>query len=155
MHCINIVKVDVIGDLGGTDSTCTSPQVCDMQEKLKTEAEGSARLRKQVAELTVAKAASEQIHMELQGMLSTLQQQRDVLQQEVAVLQGQLSQERSSRTQASDLQQELEGILYPFSFSKCVVRLTFVFLLDSAFRVDNLYSIIFGSSTTFYTKNLH
>jgi hypothetical protein len=81
-----------------------------MQEKLKAEAEGSARLRKQVAELTVAKSANEQIHVELQGMLSTLQQQRDALQQEVAVLQGQLSQEKSSRTQASDLQQELEGI---------------------------------------------
>lgn len=80
-----------------------------MQEKLKTEAEGSTRLRKQVAELTVAKSASEQMHVELQGMLSTLQQQRDALQQEVAVLQGQLTQEKSSRTQASDLQQELES----------------------------------------------
>ncbi|PNF18939.1 Rho-associated protein kinase 2 [Cryptotermes secundus] len=86
-------------------------QVSDMQEKLKTEAEGSTRLRKQVAELTVAKSASEQMHVELQGMLSTLQQQRDALQQEVAVLQGQLTQEKSSRTQASDLQQELEGRL--------------------------------------------
>ncbi|GFG39590.1 hypothetical protein Cfor_01020 [Coptotermes formosanus] len=86
-------------------------QVSDMQEKLKTEAEGSTRLRKQVTELKVAKSASEQIHMELQGMLTSLQQQRDALQQEVAVLQGQLSQEKSSRTHASDLQQELEGIL--------------------------------------------
>ncbi|XP_069698446.1 rho-associated protein kinase 2 isoform X2 [Periplaneta americana] len=86
-------------------------QVSDMQEKLKQEAEGSTRLRKQVAELTVAKSTSEQIHLELQGMLSTLQLQRDTLQQEVATLQGQLSQEKSSRTQASDLQQELEGRL--------------------------------------------
>jgi Rho-associated protein kinase 2 len=86
-------------------------QVSDMQEKLKTEAEGSTRLRKQVTELTVAKSASEQIHIELQGMLTSLQQQRDALQQEVAVLQGQLSQEKSSRTHASDLQQELEGRL--------------------------------------------
>jgi Rho-associated protein kinase 2 len=82
-----------------------------MQEKLKTEAEGSTRLRKQVTELTVAKSAREQIHIELQGKLTSLQQQRDALQQVVAVLQGQLSQEKSSRTHASDLQQELEGIL--------------------------------------------
>lgn len=88
-----------------------------MQEKLKTEAEGSTRLRKQVAELTVAKSASEQMHVELQGMLSTLQQQRDALQQEVAVLQGQLTQEKSSRTQASDLQQELEGNGFTFTLS--------------------------------------
>lgn len=83
-------------------------QVTDMQEKLKTETDNVQRLRKQAAELTVAKSASEQIAGQLQNMLSTLQTQRDNLQQEVASLQGQLSQERSSRTQASDQQQELE-----------------------------------------------
>ncbi|CAG2053338.1 unnamed protein product, partial [Timema podura] len=84
-------------------------QLTDMQEKLKGEAEGASRLRKQIAELTIAKSSSEQIQIELQGRLATLQSQRDVLQQEVATLQGHLSQERSSRTHASDLQQELEG----------------------------------------------
>lgn len=83
-------------------------QITDMQEKLKSETDSVQRLRKQAAELTVAKSASEQIAGQLQGMLSTLQAQRDTLQQEVATLQGQLSQERSSRTQASDQQQELE-----------------------------------------------
>lgn len=87
-----------------------------MQEKLKIEVEGSTRLRKQVAELTVAKAANEQIHIELQEMLASLQLQRDALQQEVAVLQGHLSQEKSSRTHASDLQQELEGIVIDCMF---------------------------------------
>nr|CAD7569624.1 unnamed protein product [Timema californicum] len=84
-------------------------QLTDMQEKLKGEAEGASRLRKQIAELTIAKSSSEQIQVELQGRLATLQSQRDVLQQEVATLQGHLSQERSSRTHASDLQQELEA----------------------------------------------
>jgi hypothetical protein len=125
-----------------------------MQEKLKSEAEGSTRLRKQVAELTVAKSASEQIHMELQGMLSTLQQQRDVLQQEVAVLQGQLSQEKSSRTQASDLQQELEGILsLPLQVltSVIVVHETYcpVFLLDIVISLDNSHIISHFSLTHF------
>lgn len=87
-------------------------QVTDMQEKLKAETDSVQRLRKQAAELTVAKSASEQIAGQLQSMLSTLQQQRDNLQQEVATLQGQLSQERSSRTQASDQQQELENKLH-------------------------------------------
>lgn len=84
-------------------------QVTDMQEKLKSETDNVQRLRKQAAELTVAKSASEQIAGQLQSMLATLQAQRENLQQEVATLQGQLSQERSSRTQASDQQQELEG----------------------------------------------
>jgi hypothetical protein len=101
-----------------------------MQEKLKTETEGSTRLRKQVAELKVAKSASEQMHVELQGMLSVLQQQRDALQHEVAVLQGQLTQEKSSRTQASDLQQELEGIVFIFTFAN-VTSYPFPFIMLS------------------------
>ena len=66
-------------------------------------------MRKQVAELIVAKTASEQLATELQGMLDSLQAQRDSLQQEVAALQGQLSQEKSSNAHAIDLQKELEG----------------------------------------------
>ncbi|XP_034235222.1 rho-associated protein kinase 2 isoform X1 [Thrips palmi] len=83
-------------------------QVADMQEKMKSESETSARLRKQAAELTVAQAASEQMQSELKSMLLLLQNQRDALQQEVATLQGQLSQERSERTQVSGLHHELE-----------------------------------------------
>jgi len=58
-----------------------------------------------MAELTVAKSAQEQLVAELQAMLVNLQAQRDTLQKEVAALQAQLSQERSSRHQASDLSQ--------------------------------------------------
>lgn len=86
-------------------------QVAEMQEKLKGESDTVQRLRKQAAELTVAKSASEQMAIELQNLLSSLQGQRDSLLQEVATLQGQLSQERSSRNQASDQQQELESRL--------------------------------------------
>lgn len=80
-----------------------------MQEKLKSEAESAGRLRKQAAELNVAKQASEQMAAELHGMMETLQTQRDGLQREVAELQGQLSQEKSSRSHATDLHHQLEG----------------------------------------------
>lgn len=80
-----------------------------MHEKLKTEAETATRLRKQSAELTVAKSAGEQMVVELQNILATLEVERDNLQQEVATLQGQISQERSSKTQAVNLHKELEG----------------------------------------------
>nr|XP_018901090.1 PREDICTED: rho-associated protein kinase 2 isoform X1 [Bemisia tabaci] len=83
-------------------------QVSEIQEKFKTEAEGSSRLRKQISELTVAKTASEQLANEMQSLNTSLQNQREALQQEVASLQGQLSQEKSSRIQASDLHKELE-----------------------------------------------
>lgn len=52
---------------------------------------------------------SEQKAAEYQLMLQNLQVQRDGLQKEVASLQGQLTQERSSRTQASDQQRMLEN----------------------------------------------
>lgn len=81
----------------------------ELQEKLKVETENCQRLRKQAAELTMAKSASEQMAGEFQTMLQTLQLQRDSLQAEVASLQGQLTQEKSSRTQASDQQQVLEA----------------------------------------------
>lgn len=80
-----------------------------MQEKLKSEAESAGRLRKQAAELNVAKQASEQMAGELHSMMEALQAQRDGLQREVAELQGQLSQEKSSRSHATDLHHQLEG----------------------------------------------
>ncbi|XP_066909341.1 rho-associated protein kinase 1 isoform X2 [Halyomorpha halys] len=88
--------------------TILEKQVAEKHEKLKSENEANSRLRKQVAELIVAKTASEQLATELQGMLDSLQSQRDSLQQEVAALQGQLSQEKSSNAHAVDLQKELE-----------------------------------------------
>lgn len=108
-------------------------QVADMQEKMKSESETSARLRKQAAELTVAQAASEQMQSELKSMLLLLQNQRDALQQEVASLQGQLSQERSERTQISGLHHELEGklphILRVFLFFLCFFQTTYTFFI--------------------------
>jgi len=84
-------------------------QVADMQEKLKAETDTAARLRKQATELTVARAASEQMQAELKAVVAGLQSQQDTLKQEVANLQGQLSQERSQRSHASDMHHELEG----------------------------------------------
>lgn len=86
-------------------------QVNELQDKLKAECDNSAKQRKLVGELTVVQAASEQLQAEQQAMLASLQLQRDSLQKDVATLQGQLSQERSSRDQASDLTQELENKL--------------------------------------------
>lgn len=84
-------------------------QVTELQEKLKVETENCQRLRKQAAELTMAKSTSEQMASEFQTKLQTVQSQRDVLQTEVTSLQGQLTQEKSSRTQASDQQLVLEN----------------------------------------------
>lgn len=84
-------------------------QLMDVQEKLKVEADNCQRLRKQAAELTMAKSTSEQMAGEYQAMLQSLQSQRDALQAEVAALQGQLTQEKSCLSQASDQQLVLEN----------------------------------------------
>ncbi|XP_047365122.1 rho-associated protein kinase 2 isoform X2 [Vespa velutina] len=83
-------------------------QIKEMQSKLERETETVTRLRKQATEITVARQAAEQMANELQIARTQLQAQRDSLQQEVAALQGQLSKERSSRSQASSLTVELE-----------------------------------------------
>lgn len=80
----------------------------ELQEKLKVETETCGKLRKQAAELGVAKTANERMAAELQTMLTSLQLNRDTLNEELATLQGQLSQEKSS---LRDLQLELEGKL--------------------------------------------
>ncbi|XP_024935598.1 rho-associated protein kinase 2 isoform X2 [Cephus cinctus] len=83
-------------------------QIKEMQSKLEREAEMATRFRKQATEITVARQAAEQLASELQVARAQLQAQRDSLQQDVATLQGQLSKERSSRSQASSLTAELE-----------------------------------------------
>jgi len=80
----------------------------ELHEKLKVESDTCTKLRKQTAELGVAKAANERMTAELQTMLTSLQLNRDTLNEELATLQGQLSQEKSS---LRDLQLELEGKL--------------------------------------------
>ncbi|XP_012063059.1 PREDICTED: rho-associated protein kinase 2 [Atta cephalotes] len=88
--------------------TTLEKQIKEMQCKLERETETVTRLRKQATEITVARQAAEQMANELQVARAQLQAQRDNLQQEVATLQGQLSKERSSRSQASLLTAELE-----------------------------------------------
>lgn len=80
-----------------------------MQEKLKNEGETSARLRKQVTEITVAKVANEQLAVELQTAMPGLQAQRNKLEEEVNSLQNLLSQERASHSHLSRRHTELEG----------------------------------------------
>ncbi|XP_020282768.1 rho-associated protein kinase 1 isoform X2 [Pseudomyrmex gracilis] len=88
--------------------TTLEKQIKEMQCKLERETETVTRLRKQATEITVARQAAEQLANELQVARAQLQAQRDTLQQEVATLQGQLSKERSSRSQASLLIADLE-----------------------------------------------
>lgn len=90
-------------------------QLMDVQEKLKVETDNCQRLRKQAAELTMAKSTSEQMAGEYQAMLQSLQSQRDALQAEVAGLQGQLTQEKSCLSQASDQQLVLENKIQSLS----------------------------------------
>ncbi|XP_034951660.1 rho-associated protein kinase 1 isoform X3 [Chelonus insularis] len=86
-------------------------QIKEMQSKLERETESATRMRKQATEVTVAKQTAKQMANELQQARAQLQAQTDSLQQEVASLQGQLSKERSSRTQAFNLTAELESRL--------------------------------------------
>ncbi|KAJ8974808.1 hypothetical protein NQ317_000409 [Molorchus minor] len=86
-------------------------QVNEMQEKLKVETETCQRLRKQANDLTMAKSNGELKVAEYQTMIQTLQSLRDTLQAEIASLQDQLTQERNSRSLASDQQMVLENKL--------------------------------------------
>ncbi|KAL6438984.1 hypothetical protein ACFW04_003778 [Cataglyphis niger] len=88
--------------------TTLEKQIKEMHCKLERETETVTRLRKQATEISVGRQAAEQMASELQVARAQLQAQRDNLQQEVATLQGQLSKERSSRSQASLLTAELE-----------------------------------------------
>jgi Rho-associated protein kinase 1 len=84
-------------------------QLNDIQEKYKTETENSQKLKKQTAELRLMKNDMEQKMEDLQSILTGLQTQRDILQQEVAELETRLAQEKTARAQSSELQKELEG----------------------------------------------
>jgi uncharacterized protein YlxW (UPF0749 family) len=62
--------------------------------------------------VSLFRSAAEQIQRELQTNVGNLQTQRDRLKQEVSHLQSQLQLERSSRSQASGMQHELESKFY-------------------------------------------
>lgn len=99
-------------------------QLGDFQEKYKTETENSQKLKKQVAELRLVKSDMEQKTEELQSILTGLQAQRDVLQQEVADLETRLAQERTARAQGAELQKELEGKIMTIhgDLERCATR---------------------------------
>lgn len=99
-------------------------QLGDFQEKYKTETENSQKLKKQVAELRLLKSDMEQKTEELQSVLTGLQTQRDVLQQEVADLETRLAHERTARAQGAEVQKELEAkiITIHSDLERCTVR---------------------------------
>ncbi|CAG9803916.1 unnamed protein product [Chironomus riparius] len=84
-------------------------QLNDVQEKYKSETENSQKLKKQIAELRLVKSDMEHKMDELQSIMTGLQTQRDVLQQEVAELETRLAQEKTARTQSIEIQKELKG----------------------------------------------
>lgn len=84
-------------------------QLSDIQEKYKTETENSQKLKKQAAELRLAKTDMEQKMEELHSLIAGLQTQRDVLQQEVTELETKLAHEKTARNQSAELQKELEN----------------------------------------------
>ncbi|KAG5684958.1 hypothetical protein PVAND_014164 [Polypedilum vanderplanki] len=84
-------------------------QLSDLQEKYKTETENSQKLKKQIAELRLVKSDMEQKMEDLQSIIAGLQAQRDVLQQEVSDLETRFAQEKTARSQSSEIQKELEA----------------------------------------------
>uniref|UniRef100_A0A182N0K3 Rho-associated protein kinase let-502 n=1 Tax=Anopheles dirus TaxID=7168 RepID=A0A182N0K3_9DIPT len=83
-------------------------QLADGQEKYKAEVEAGQKSKKQIAELRLLCSNAEQKAHDLQSMLVGLQTMRDMLQQEMADLQGQLTQERQTRIKRTEQQKELE-----------------------------------------------
>lgn len=84
-------------------------QLSDIQEKFKVETQNSQKYKKQIVELKLSTTTLEQKSNELQAILTGLQTQRDMLQQEVTDLQTRLAQEKTLRAQAQELQSELES----------------------------------------------
>lgn len=84
-------------------------QLSDLQEKYKAETENSQKLKKQIAELRLMKSDMEHKIEDFQSIMTGLQTQRDVLQQEVAELETRLAQEKTARSQNAEIQKELEG----------------------------------------------
>ena len=83
-------------------------QLMEANEKLKQEADSHNKTKKQNAELTMGAAGREHTLLELQEKVASLQRARDALEAESAALQAQVDQERASRHQETDRQQELE-----------------------------------------------
>ncbi|XP_041760874.1 rho-associated protein kinase 1 [Anopheles merus] len=83
-------------------------QLAEVQEKYKAEVESGQKSKKLIAELRLLSSNAEQKALDLQSMMLGLQTMRDMLQQELAELQSQLTQERSTRIKRTELQKELE-----------------------------------------------
>ncbi|XP_065365808.1 rho-associated protein kinase 1 isoform X2 [Calliphora vicina] len=90
-------------------------QLKEMEENFKNETENSQKLKKQTAEWGLAKQELEAKIAQNQGMLTSLQNQKETLQQEVAELQAHLAQEKNSRSQLKELQKETENKLQTIS----------------------------------------
>nr|CAH0106470.1 unnamed protein product [Daphnia galeata] len=83
-------------------------QLMEANEKLKQETDSHNKTKKQNAEFAMGAAGREHTLLELQDKVAVLQRARDSLEAEAAALQAQLDQERASRQQEADRQQEME-----------------------------------------------
>lgn len=83
-------------------------QLVELQERIKNEAEMSARLRKQAAELNVAKQAAEQ---QTSGMMASIGAEKLALERERSILLEELEAERRARGEAGSASQEASACL--------------------------------------------
>ena len=81
----------------------------EMADKLKKETENIEKLKKVNTELSVAKAAATSVVSDLNDKISSLTEDRNLLERETAKLQSQIQLEKNQRNEAGGRVQELEG----------------------------------------------
>lgn len=84
-------------------------QLSELSDKLKSESDTINKLKKQMAEVSLANATKEQALKDLNEKLIALQCTKENLERNVVNLQGQLEQEQNSHSQFSDRTKELES----------------------------------------------
>ncbi|CAG0892967.1 unnamed protein product [Cyprideis torosa] len=84
-------------------------QLSEVNEKLKLETEASAKLRKQYADLSATKVASEQLCTELQEKVSSLQRTKESLERENLAHQQRIESIKNSVNSSSDLLKDLQA----------------------------------------------
>ena len=83
----------------------------EMGDKLKKETENAEKLKKANTELSVAKTAAQSVVSDLNEKLSSLQEDRNLLEREIAKLQSTVQLEHTQRSEADTHSKELESEL--------------------------------------------
>lgn len=82
----------------------------EISDKLKKETENIEKLKKVNTELSVSMAATQSVVSDLNDKISSLTDDRNLLERETAKLQSQLQLERNQRNEASANFKEIEGM---------------------------------------------